>query len=179
MISQRCPVCKSRRIRRGYRTTPFWQKIVFVYNLLCDNCNWEFRGFAVPGTVNSHRSVRDTLAHILAAEWIWLERWRGVSPRSLLNPSDFGTVDSLKTRWAEVEKDYSEFTSRLSDELLTRVISYRNTKGEEWAYPLGQMIQHVMNHSTYHRGQVTTLLRQLGAAALPLDLLVFMDLRRV
>ena len=128
---------------------------------------------------NSHCSVRDTLAHILAAEWIWLERWKGVSPRSLLNPSDFGTVDSLKTRWAEVEKDYSEFTSRLSDELLTKVISYRNTKGEEWAYPLGQMIQHVMNHSTYHRGQVTTLLRQLGAAVLPLDLLVFMDLRSV
>ena len=58
MISQRCPVCKSKRIRRGYRVTPFWQKIVFVYNLLCDNCNWEFRGFAVPGTVNGHRSSR-------------------------------------------------------------------------------------------------------------------------
>lgn len=124
---------------------------------------------------NSHRSVRDTLAHILAAEWIWLERWRGVSPHSLLNPSDFEAVDSLKARWAEVEKDYAEFLIELSDELLTKVISYRNTKGEEWAYPLGQMIQHVMNHSTYHRGQVTTLLRQLGAAVLPLDLLVFMD----
>jgi len=128
---------------------------------------------------NSHRSVRDTLAHILAAEWIWLERWRGVSPRSLLNPSDFGTVESLKARWAEVEKDYVEFLIELTDELLTRVISYRNTKGEEWAYPLGHMIQHVMNHSTYHRGQVTTLLRQLGAAVLPLDLLVFMDVQTI
>lgn len=51
MISQRCPKCHSNRIRRGYRPTPIWSKIVFRYNLLCDSCNWEFTGFAVPGTV--------------------------------------------------------------------------------------------------------------------------------
>ncbi len=43
----------SSRVRRGYRPTPFWSKILFRYNLLCDNCNWEFKGFAVPGTVSS------------------------------------------------------------------------------------------------------------------------------
>lgn len=51
MISQRCPKCQSNRIRRGYRPTPFWSKILCRYRLLCDNCNWEFIGFAVPGTV--------------------------------------------------------------------------------------------------------------------------------
>ncbi len=53
MISQRCPRCSSSRIRRGYRPTPIWSKILFRYNLLCDGCNWEFKGFAVPGTVTS------------------------------------------------------------------------------------------------------------------------------
>ncbi len=53
MISQRCPRCNSSRIRSGYRPTPIWAKILFRYNLLCDGCNWEFRGFAVPGTVTS------------------------------------------------------------------------------------------------------------------------------
>lgn len=53
MISQRCPRCHSKRIRKGYRPTPFWSKILFRYNLLCDKCNWEFRGFAVPGTVTT------------------------------------------------------------------------------------------------------------------------------
>jgi C4-type Zn-finger protein len=53
MISQRCPKCFSHRIKRGYRPTPFWSKILFRYNLLCDNCNWEFKGFAVLGTVSS------------------------------------------------------------------------------------------------------------------------------
>jgi ribosomal protein L37AE/L43A len=53
MISQRCPKCNSSRIRGGYRPTAFWSKLLFRYNLLCDNCNWEFRGFAVPGTVST------------------------------------------------------------------------------------------------------------------------------
>ena len=53
MASQKCPKCFSSRVRRGYRPTPFWSKIIFRYNLLCDNCNWEFRGFAIPGTVSS------------------------------------------------------------------------------------------------------------------------------
>jgi hypothetical protein len=53
MISQKCPKCLSNRVRRGYRPTPLWSKVLFRYNLLCDNCNWEFTGFAVPGTVSS------------------------------------------------------------------------------------------------------------------------------
>ena len=127
---------------------------------------------------SSHRSVRDTLAHILAAEWIWLERWKGVSPNALLSPSEFPTVESLETRWAVVEGDYTEFLSGVTDGSLATVIAYTNTRGEEWAYPLGRMLQHVMNHSSYHRGQVTTMLRQLGAQVNPVDLLVFMDVRR-
>ena len=53
MISQKCPRCNSSRIRRGYRPTPIWSKLMFRYNLLCDGCNWEFTGFAVPGTVTN------------------------------------------------------------------------------------------------------------------------------
>jgi len=126
---------------------------------------------------SSHRSVRDTLAHTLAAEWIWLERWKGTSPGALLTAADFPTAESLRARWAQVEKDYTEFFGELSDEALERVIAYKNTKGEQWEYPLGSMIQHLLNHSTYHRGQVTTMLRQLGAEVIPVDLLVFMDVR--
>ena len=57
MISQRCPKCRSDRIRRGYRPTSFFLKIFFRYNLLCNKCNWEFTGFAVPGTVD-HKPER-------------------------------------------------------------------------------------------------------------------------
>lgn len=53
MISQRCPKCGSSRVRQGYTPTPIWSKLLFRYHLLCDGCNWEFKGFAVPGTVST------------------------------------------------------------------------------------------------------------------------------
>jgi hypothetical protein len=65
MISQNCPKCGSNRVRHGYRPTPLWSKLIFRYHLLCDNCNWEFKGFAVPGTVSSkptRRPKKQTLA---------------------------------------------------------------------------------------------------------------------
>jgi hypothetical protein len=58
MVSQRCPRCASGRVRRGYRPTPIWSKILFRYYLLCDNCNWEFKGFAIPGTVSTKPTKR-------------------------------------------------------------------------------------------------------------------------
>ncbi|HJQ22944.1 MAG TPA: DinB family protein [Blastocatellia bacterium] len=123
----------------------------------------------------SHHSVHETLTHILAAEWIWLMRCRGVSPKALLDPNDFADLDALKRRWAEVEQGQQELIDELSDERLDGLIAYTNTRGEHWEYPLGQILQHVFNHSTYHRGQVTAMLRQLGAEVVMTDFLVYMD----
>lgn len=58
MIAQRCPKCRSRRVRRGYTDTPLLLRLVGIYSLLCDNCNLLFKGFAVPGTVPAHGSRR-------------------------------------------------------------------------------------------------------------------------
>lgn len=124
---------------------------------------------------SSHRSVRDTLAHILAAEWIWLERWNGTSPNGLLDPADFPTLESIRIRLNEVEEGCRGFVDGLTDQSLETVVAYTNTKGEVWKYPLGHMLQHVANHSSYHRGQVTTMLRQLGAEAVSVDLLYYED----
>src|SRR5262249_54078619 len=63
---------------------------------------------------NSFSSVRDTLAHILAGEWIWLERWQGRFPTELLNPADFLTVQSLDARWTAVRQDYERFIQTLT-----------------------------------------------------------------
>jgi len=125
---------------------------------------------------SSYHSVRDTLVHILSGEWIWLRRWQGTSPKAMLNPADFPSVGSLRAKWAEVERDQTAFIHQLTDEALETAITYTNTRGEHWTYPLGHMMQHLVNHSSYHRGQVTTLLRQLGAEAVPLDFLIFIDM---
>lgn len=122
---------------------------------------------------NSFPSVRDTLAHVLGAEWIWLSRWKGVSPRSLPEASAFANHAALRTRWAEVEAEQTAFVTATSADDLKQVITYQNTKGESFSYPLWQLMRHVVNHSTYHRGQVTTMLRQLGAKPISTDLIVF------
>jgi uncharacterized damage-inducible protein DinB len=124
---------------------------------------------------NSFPSVRDTLVHLLFAEWVWLRRWRGESPRVILDPLQFADVESVRARLAEVARERAELVAGLSDADLYRVVAYVNSKGEEWRYPLGRMMQHVANHSTYHRGQVVTMLRQLGASAPSTDLLYYDD----
>ena len=125
----------------------------------------------------SHHSVQETLTHILAAEWIWLMRCRGNSPNALLDPTAFSGLDSLREKWAEVEQEQKSFVDGLTDESLQSVFAYTNTKGEQWQYPLWQIMQHVVNHSSYHRGQVTAMLRQLGAAVVMTDLLVYVDVQ--
>jgi uncharacterized damage-inducible protein DinB len=124
---------------------------------------------------NSFPSVRDTLVHMVWAEWIWLMRWRGESPKIRFDPADFPTMARLKERWAEIEAGQVELINTLTEESLTKVIAYINTKGEEWKYPMGHMMQHVVNHASYHRGQIITMLRQLGAEAVGTDFLLFFD----
>jgi len=124
---------------------------------------------------NSFSSVRDTFSHILGAEWIWLERWQGRSPKTLLDGASFPTVQSLESRWETVERDQAQFIEALTSQRLVEELPYLNQGGQRYSYPLWQQMVHVVNHSSYHRGQITTLLRQLGAEAASTDLLVYYD----
>jgi uncharacterized damage-inducible protein DinB len=124
---------------------------------------------------NSFSSVRDTLAHIMGAELIWLERWNGHSPEALLDATNFPTPDALAQRWAEIQQAQKAFLKAVTYERLHANLRYTNTRGQSFAYPLWQQMVHVVNHSSYHRGQITTLLRQLGAVPIPTDLLEYYD----
>ena len=119
---------------------------------------------------NSFPSVRDTLAHILGAEWIWLQRWLGESPSALPPGTDFPNVAALQARSAAIEQDRQGFLRGLTEEQLNSPLHYRDTAGKPSTLLLVQSLQHVVNHGTYHRGQVTTLLRQLGAKPVSTDL---------
>ncbi len=124
---------------------------------------------------SSHGSVFGTLVHILWAEWRWLGRWLAPTERPGLDPSGCENLGTLRRRWAEVERAQAAFLAQLDPSGLADPVSYENPPGTTWTYPLGQTLQHLVNHSSYHRGQVTTLLRQLGAAPVATDLLVFVD----
>jgi uncharacterized damage-inducible protein DinB len=123
----------------------------------------------------SFSSVRETLVHIMAAQSIWLSRWKGVSPTALLDAREFPDLASIRARWDQIEADTQRFVASLTDSDLARVVEYRNTRGERWAYPLWQQVVHQVNHATYHRGEVAAALTQLGQSPGDLDLLIFID----
>ena len=123
----------------------------------------------------SFPSVRDTLAHLVLVEWIWLERFRGRSPRSLPTAAEFPTLAAIAGRWSAEEREMRAFLAGLTDEALNRVETYVSTRGETWSYPLWRMIVHLLNHQSYHRGQITNQLRQLGVQPPPVDFLNGLD----
>jgi uncharacterized damage-inducible protein DinB len=89
---------------------------------------------------NSFPSLRDTLTHLLAVEWLWLERWRGQSPRILLAPEEFPTLAALSLRWRTVQHEMREYLAGLNEAALERPLTVVSTRGQEWTYPLGRMI---------------------------------------
>jgi uncharacterized damage-inducible protein DinB len=122
---------------------------------------------------SSFSSVRDTLAHICGAEEIWAERFHGRSPSAFLDAQQFATLTVLRDYWKVREAALLGFVSGLTQEDLDRVLEYKTMKFGVYRNPLWQAMQHVVNHGTYHRGQVTTLLRQLGAQPILTDLMHF------
>lgn len=127
--------------------------------------------------VSSYRSVRDTLVHIMGGEWIWLELWLGRSPtrNALPRAEEFPNFESVRGRWEQVGGELLAFSRTVTPADLEHVIEYRNPLGNTFAYSLRRMMQHVVNHSTYHRGQLITLLRQLGAKTRATDYLRYFD----
>lgn len=120
----------------------------------------------------SYASIRDTLIHILAAEWIWVQRWNGASPTEMPD-WDLSTIPALRARWAEVEAEQTAFVEPLGPADLERIVRYSNTQGQPFAEPLSAQLRHVVNHSTHHRGQITTMLRQLHIKPPTTDFIAF------
>jgi uncharacterized damage-inducible protein DinB len=123
---------------------------------------------------SSFKSVRETMTHLYAAEWAWYERWQGRSPTALLSPDQFADLAALRRAWSELETKLRDYVAGLGEHGTSKIIEYKLLSGAAGASPLGQMLQHVVNHASYHRGQVTTMLRQMGAQpAKPMDMIAY------
>ena len=119
--------------------------------------------------------------HIISGEWGWLAYWKEPSHSSafladlrkrrdaLFNPDAFPNVAAVQLKWAEVEEEQAEFVKRLTNESLARMLPFRTTQVR-----LAYLLQHLANHSTYHRGQVALMMRQLDAEPLATDFHVFL-----
>ena len=123
---------------------------------------------------SSFKSIRETIIHTYAAEWAWHSRWQGHSPTALLPADQFPDLAAVRRAWSQHEGDMRAFLDGSGEDGVSRVIEYKLLSGEPGASPLWQMLQHVVNHASYHRGQVTTMLRQLGATpAKPMDMIAY------
>ena len=122
----------------------------------------------------SFASIRDTVAHMLLADEIWYARWRGASPTGFPAYDSIPDVATARERWRTFETQVRALLDELGDDGLQRTFTYRLKSGAAGASTYAEAMQHVVNHGTYHRGQVTTLLRQLGhAPSASLDLIAF------
>jgi uncharacterized damage-inducible protein DinB len=140
---------------------------------------------------SSFPSIQESVLHIVAAEWIWLKRWKGTSPHAstpatsaaakmlsaLQNGGEatdaLSTVSGLRSFADSVEQERQNFLRALNDDALRARLNYCGMDGKQFSMPLALLMQHVVNHGTYHRGQVTTLLRQAGAETISLDMILF------
>lgn len=122
---------------------------------------------------SSFPSVLATLAHIVAADWVWVRRWSGESPPGPPAEWDLSSLDRVRSKWDEIEAERDAVLAALDDDDLARDVRYRDTAGTPFTSRMDEILRHLVNHSTYHRGQVVTMLRQLGATPPATDLIAF------
>lgn len=122
---------------------------------------------------NSFGSIHGTLVHIVGAEDIWLQRLNGADRGHFMKQEEYPAYASVVKKWNEVEQGYSAYLQGLTDEILAQDLVFHNLRGEQVSQKVWMSLQHLVNHSSYHRGQITTLVRQAGGTPVGTDLIAF------
>lgn len=128
--------------------------------------------------IYGHGSLRDTLVHILSAEWVWRTRCQErISPTSLINSDDYPTLELLQQRWRQEEERMRSYLKGLSPQELDGVVQYQRTSGELQENILWQLLVHVVNHGTEHRSIVASMLTAYGYSPGDMDIIYFLRTR--
>ncbi len=121
----------------------------------------------------SFPTIRGTFAHIVSAEWVWLERWMGISPTSAPDWVRSADLSQLVSHLHGVQAKRNVFLAGLSESDLRSSCSFTLLSGKAASHLLRDLFIHVTNHSTYHRGQMAAMLRRLGTPTLSTDFLIY------
>ena len=121
-----------------------------------------------------HGGLRGTLTHILFAQWIWRNRWQGISPTVRFKPDEFPTFASLKERWLQEQDLVMKFVQDIDDGQLNNPFEYKNTRGEPRQVILWHSMAHVVNHGTQHRAEAAAMLTDFGCSPGDVDLIYFL-----
>jgi len=121
----------------------------------------------------SHQSLLGTLVHVVAAEELWLSRWKGAPRSKLTGLEEIPGLGALLAWWATVRAERDAYVASLGEADLEREMEMTTTAGVTHRHRYADMFRHMANHSTYHRGQVAGMLRQLGEKPPSTDLIRF------
>jgi len=119
--------------------------------------------------------LRGTVLHILEAEWGWRTRFQNLGAASEMSETEFQTLASLESRWAEEEKSMRDYLASLHNEDMTSHVRYPIDNGEIRDRILWHCLVHVANHGTQHRSEAAALLTRLGQSPGDLDFTVFLN----
>ncbi len=122
---------------------------------------------------SSFPSILGTFAHIVAAEWIWLRRWSGENPSVFPEWLEHPSLARLRAELETIEAGRDAFLASLDEVDLQAPLDYTTMNGTPHRNRLLDLLLHVVNHSSYHRGQLTTMLRRVGATPVATDYVYF------
>jgi uncharacterized damage-inducible protein DinB len=106
-------------------------------------------------------SIHKLILHTLGAQWVWLGRWQGDSARTFPRPEELPTLAAVQRHWAEVHQAVLAFVSEQTDESVGRRVEYiRNNQRHN--NRLLDIMCHLVDHSTYHRGQLNSMIKLAG-----------------
>jgi uncharacterized damage-inducible protein DinB len=120
-------------------------------------------------TPGSFPTIEKTILHIWDAELIWLKRLQGVNLTSWPSEGFDGDRETLIAGWIDNCIALKDFVESKGDDYLSIVIEYKNTAGKAYSNTVEEMLYHVVNHGTFHRGQIITMLRANGITQLGIN----------
>lgn len=125
---------------------------------------------------SSFKGVFETLVHLYGADRAWLGRLQGQNP-SRPNLADYPNLEALREAWEVVLDGWKETVSKLENP--KQMIHYKLYDGSPFSSSLEEIVKQVVNHGTYHRGQVAAMQRMLGGEAVGTDLMLFYRTREI
>ena len=116
---------------------------------------------------SSFNTIRETIYHVWGAEFIWYKRLHGESLAAWPFEDFKGKFAEAQIEFLKQSEEFMKYITTLTEEQLESKILYSNMEGKKFNNKIYNIIMHVMNHSTFHRGQIITMLRNLGVTKLP------------
>lgn len=121
---------------------------------------------------SSHGGIHGTLVHMVGAEKVWVERFNA-NPQPFLKATEIHNAAELYKIWEKAGYETAKWLGVMNDKKLHQKFEAKALSGNVFSQTYWQAFQHMINHSSYHRGQVVTMLRQLDAKPVSTDLILF------